>query len=172
MDYSNPNLFKVNNLKSVLLYYFKSHLRRKYHRNVAGFAAFNNSGKVLLIKDRLGRWKLPSGGIDSGEGSLEAATREFLEETGHKIKKVIGLVSITEFDRYPRTYFSFIYKGLCTERRIKNLRDSNETLEVRFFSKGEVQKMQMPMMRSKKFKSIILKAFLFNKGNSPIIFSR
>lgn len=172
MDLSKLKIFKVNSPALVLLYYFKSHIRRKYHRNVAGFAAFNNSGKVLLIKDRLGRWKLPSGGIAAGEGSLEAAKREFMEETGHCIKKVVGLVSITEFDRYPRTYFSFIYKGQCTETEVRYFRDTDEAVELKFFSKKEVQTMKVPIIRSERFKTIILKSFIFSKGDSPIIFSR
>lgn len=38
--------------------------------------------EVLLILDRFGRWTLPKGHVEEGEGPREAALREIAEETG------------------------------------------------------------------------------------------
>lgn len=37
---------------------------------------------VLLIRDPYGKWGLPKGHLEEGEGSEEAAVREVMEETG------------------------------------------------------------------------------------------
>lgn len=51
---------------------------------------YNPKGEVLLIKKATGAYKgkldLPGGGIEYGETTLEALKREFLEETGMKVK--------------------------------------------------------------------------------------
>jgi len=149
-----------------------SFLKRKYERNISGFAAFNKKGKILLIRDRLGRWKLPGGGIEDGEGSLVAGKREFNEETGHKITKVLGLVCITEFDKSPRTYFSFIYKGICTQKPVIKALTPNEVRGKKFFSKEEVEKLKFPKIRSSRFKRAILLSFSFVDNGFPVIFRR
>ena len=43
---------------------------------------FGNRLHVLLIRDPYGRWGLPKGHLEEGEGSEEAALREVGEETG------------------------------------------------------------------------------------------
>lgn len=65
----------------------------------AGGLVFNNKEEVLLIR-RLGKWDLPKGKIDAGEGREEAALREVMEECG-----IEGL-SITS--QLPNTYH--VYK--------------------------------------------------------------
>lgn len=65
----------------------------------AGGVVFNQNKQVLLIK-RLGKWDLPKGKIDAGEGKEEAALREVMEECS-----VDGLQIIA---RLPNTYH--IYK--------------------------------------------------------------
>jgi len=51
----------------------------------SAFSFVKSKGKVLVIKDRLGRWTLPGGQIDKGESAKKAAKRETFEETGLKI---------------------------------------------------------------------------------------
>jgi len=103
------------------VYWFTSTKHKKFQRDIAGIAAINNAREILLIKDKLNRWKLPSGGIEKREGSLEAAKREFLEETGYKIYEILGLLSITEFTKHTEDFYSFIYTGKVNTRlnRIK-----------------------------------------------------
>ena len=38
--------------------------------------------KIYLVKNKRDKWNIPGGGIDKGEISLDAAFREFYEETG------------------------------------------------------------------------------------------
>lgn len=42
----------------------------------------NDDRKILLIRDRNGKWVFPKGHVDPGETSLEAALREVSEEAG------------------------------------------------------------------------------------------
>ncbi len=52
-------------------------------------------GKVLLIHhEKLGKWLYPGGHVEENETPREAAEREFLEETGLKVK-VIGEEFVT-----------------------------------------------------------------------------
>lgn len=50
--------------------------------------------RLLLIRDRFGRWTLPKGHIDPPETAAEAAVREVLEETGieTELLRPIGIV--------------------------------------------------------------------------------
>lgn len=49
--------------------------------------AFKRKNEVLLIKRRdVPIWVIPGGGIENGETPEEAMAREFLEETGFKVK--------------------------------------------------------------------------------------
>ena len=53
-----------------------------------GGLVYNKKGEVLFIF-RNGKWDLPKGGIEKGEGIEEAAIREVEEETGVKKLKVV-----------------------------------------------------------------------------------
>lgn len=59
---------------------------------VAGITLKDNSGRYLLVQERLphvyGLWNLPAGHVDEGETPQQAALREGLEETGFKVKLV------------------------------------------------------------------------------------
>lgn len=53
----------------------------------AGGLVYNKKGEVLFIF-RNGKWDLPKGGIEKGEGIEDAAIREVEEETGVKNLKI------------------------------------------------------------------------------------
>jgi 8-oxo-dGTP pyrophosphatase MutT (NUDIX family) len=55
---------------------------RKPHRNSAHIVAFDEAGKVLLVRHSYGRrvWTLPGGGVGRNESPRAAALREFREE--------------------------------------------------------------------------------------------
>ncbi|MFI5271032.1 MAG: NUDIX domain-containing protein [Candidatus Saccharimonadales bacterium] len=55
----------------------------------AGGIVLNPKDEVLIIKNDLGRFTLPKGGLEPGETHIEAAEREILEEGG--ISKVTVL---------------------------------------------------------------------------------
>jgi len=157
-----------------IFYKIKSIIYRKYQRNVAGIVALDQLGRVLLIKDTLNRWKIPSGGIEKNEGSLDAAKREFLEETGYRISKISGILSITEFTKKSKDYYSFIYVGKV-DTKVKPNRDmmtEDEVLEIKSFTKKQVANMQVPSVRSELIKKIILSSFDYKSQNYPLIFHR
>ena len=53
-------------------------------RATVGAVIINGDGLVLALerKEIPGSWQCPQGGLDEGEGPLEAVRREILEETG------------------------------------------------------------------------------------------
>ncbi|MFH1837197.1 MAG: NUDIX domain-containing protein [Candidatus Omnitrophota bacterium] len=53
--------------------------------------------KVLLIKDRYGRWTWPKGHVEEGETDEETALREITEETGLKHIRIIEKIGSQEY---------------------------------------------------------------------------
>jgi len=59
----------------------------------------DNNSRIYLIKEEdkhevgQGRWNLPGGGVDVGEGMIGCAAREALEETGYEVepKSILGV---------------------------------------------------------------------------------
>ncbi len=84
-----------------------------------------------------GRWCLPGGAIDSGEGVADACKREVLEETGFtvRVNKLIGIYSnpdrIIEYadgNQYQALTISFECEVVGGELRL-----SNETTDYGYF---------------------------------------
>lgn len=72
----------------------------------AGGLVFNDKKEVLLIR-RLGKWDLPKGKIDAGEGREEAAIREVTEECSiDELTIVAGLPNT--YHVYKMHNFSFL----------------------------------------------------------------
>lgn len=60
---------------------------KSVNRNIVGAFIFSKDGYILLGKNRPGgvyegSWTIPGGGVERGEGNLEALKREILEEVG------------------------------------------------------------------------------------------
>ncbi|WP_377644321.1 NUDIX hydrolase [Oryzobacter terrae] len=63
------------------------------HQRVAAYAVVVEDGRLLLTQLAArtgagGRWNLPGGGLDPGEGPRDAVVREVLEETGQVVEGV------------------------------------------------------------------------------------
>jgi ADP-ribose pyrophosphatase len=67
------------------------------HRGAAAILAFDNDGKVILVKQhRFGHGyilEIPAGTLEKGEKPEKCAFREIQEETGYKAKKLTRLVT-------------------------------------------------------------------------------
>ncbi|MBV9216215.1 MAG: NUDIX domain-containing protein [Acidobacteria bacterium] len=63
---------------------------------VPGVAAIirDDDGKVLIQKNKQGKWNLPAGAIEPGEKPAQSIAREVFEETGLKVKPtaIVGVV--------------------------------------------------------------------------------
>ncbi|MEN9938421.1 MAG: hypothetical protein RLZZ387_5000 [Chloroflexota bacterium] len=71
-----------------------------YRRDAAG------APLVLMIEDQYGRWTLPKGHLEPGEGAAEAAQRETEEETGvsGELGPLVGEITYPVTRRSGETY--------------------------------------------------------------------
>lgn len=105
----------------------------------------NNEGKIL-IQQRLkqpyyGFWGLPTGKIRWGETTIDAATRELMEETGLKLDlRVSGVYHKMDFDKKTEDfledkYFMIIYGANPSDELISDV----EGCHNEWLMPGEVQ---------------------------------
>jgi 8-oxo-dGTP diphosphatase len=92
-------------------------------RKAARVVLFNESGEVMLINvSRYGFHTIPGGGIDSGEGIVEAAHREVKEETGCSCELLDELGVIVEYKTKIATKdISYCFIGRIEEAGRPNL---------------------------------------------------
>jgi 8-oxo-dGTP diphosphatase len=115
-----------------------------------------NDGKVVLVKRSFDpykdHWALPGGRVEYGETVEVAVIREAKEETGLdiKIEKLAGVYS--EPNRDPRGQFVSIC-FLCVPVG-GTLATSEETKEVKIFSKGEIKSIKLAFDHQKILKDI------------------
>lgn len=119
---------------------------RIHYRKVGVGAVPRRPGEVALIRQyrhTVGRevWGIPSGGAEPHEDPGEAAAREMLEETGHRAAAIRPLV------RYHPSYGAGdevfdIYEADVDDAPPVPF-DTDEVLEVRWFSEAEVAAMAL-----------------------------
>ena len=92
----------------------KQHSGKEYRKNVA-LILERKSGKVLICQrsDCEESWQFPQGGVDAGEGPVEALHREVREEIGlsSKFYKIIEIHEILRISQNS-TKFTKIHKIL------------------------------------------------------------
>ncbi|QKQ98036.1 NUDIX domain-containing protein [Candidatus Nanohaloarchaea archaeon] len=109
----------------------------------AAAIATNEDGEILMVQEGKGHvegtWNFPGGSFEQEEGLKETAAREFLEETGYRIKpqEVIG-VYLEESVRTGNTVAVFLYEAQIIEREHNGL-DDGEILDTQFFSPHQIQ---------------------------------
>jgi mutator protein MutT len=112
--------------------------------NFAGGILVNDQNEILLQKrSDFDAWGLPGGALEFGESAQEACVREFLEETGLKVrtKSLLG-VSTNFIQHYPnQDVAQAVTIEFIVELVGKTSKEvSSETLELKYFSKDKVPK--------------------------------
>ncbi|NMA83991.1 MAG: NUDIX hydrolase [Epulopiscium sp.] len=115
------------------------------HIVAVGGLVTNDKDEILLIRDERRGWIFPGGQVEVGESLIEALIREIKEECGVAVKPrhLVGLYSNTSMKKgyngiemIPTIVnIDFICDYICGE-----LTTSNESLEVRWFSREEAKK--------------------------------
>lgn len=104
----------------------------------------NSKNEILLQKrSDFNAWGLPGGALEFGESAPKACVREFLEETGLKVrtKSLLG-VSTNFIQHYPNqdvaqaVTVEFVVE--LVEKMSKEI--SSETLDLKYFSKDKLPK--------------------------------
>lgn len=108
--------------------------------NIAGVFIEEN-GKILLVQEKqpqvYGLWNIPAGHVDKGETFEEAAKREGEEESGYKIEILRKIKSYPlGGDAQMHVYQAKIVGGSLNF-------DTNELLDVEWFTKEDVQKLNL-----------------------------
>jgi tRNA nucleotidyltransferase (CCA-adding enzyme) len=87
-------------------------MNEKYIRS-CGIIPFRVKGKsvqFLLVKNIGGHWEFPKGHMEKGETERQTAKREFCEETGLKIKKIL---KYSYFEHY-----TYVWKGKTKQKKV------------------------------------------------------
>jgi ADP-ribose pyrophosphatase YjhB (NUDIX family) len=111
----------------------------------AGGAVQDEHGRLLVIK-RLGRWDLPKGKVDEGEGIPEAALREVEEECGIDDLKIREPLAVTwhTYERKGKRHLKrtdwFLMEGSSEKSLTPETEEDIE--EVRWMTRDEVARMK------------------------------
>jgi ADP-ribose pyrophosphatase YjhB (NUDIX family) len=122
-----------------------------------------HKNKVLLCKrsekkTRGGEWSIPSGGIENDETPINAAYREFFEETGIEIDEEIQLTSmIAKMTRDGKKMKGLLYVYFCEVDEKFNVdlefaEDGHEHTECGWFGLNE-----LPTPIGEQLKKVIIK---------------
>ena len=116
--------------------------------NFAGGILADEEGCVLLqLRGDKKTWAIPGGAMELGETSLQAAVREFYEETGIAVEAKRLLNVYTNFsETYPNgdqaQTVVFLYELQALENFYISNFHNDETLRLGFFSKEEIAELE------------------------------
>ncbi len=109
----------------------------------------DDSGRILLGREKDGAWELPGGGLEHSENPKEALVREVAEETGFTvdwmsdqpiafwtINKEVGLPTLK--------WFAFVAYEARVSGKFKPNHDTNDEVEeVRYVNSEEARSLQL-----------------------------
>ena len=84
--------------------------------------------RVLMVKERSGKWGLPGGNLHIGESPLTGSLREFTEETGWTLSRS----SKSSFREYIYNSHTSIFR-IHYPHKLVGFRKNNETIAAHFF---------------------------------------
>ena len=110
---------------------------------------FDESGRLLLVRQRDGDvWSTPGGSIEPDERPADAVVRETWEETGLVVtpRRLLAVYGGPEFVvRYPNgdeaQYVIVVFACEVIGGELR--RDSEETLEARYFTQTEAERLRL-----------------------------
>ena len=105
-------------------------------------AAVFEDGKILLVREKNGKWSLPGGWVDADQSVASNAVKEAREEAGLEVRAV-RLIAIQ--DRRKHNLPEYIH-GVCKvfvlcEAMGGEFQENMETTESRFFGLSEIPKL-------------------------------
>lgn len=110
--------------------------------NFAGGILVNEKNEILLQKrSDFNSWGLPGGAMEFGESAEKACAREFLEETGLKVKvKSLLGVSTNFIQHYPNgdVAQAVVIEFIVELVEKTDEQGSSETLDLGYFSKDNL----------------------------------
>ena len=103
------------------------------HRGAAAMLAFDENGKVILVKQYRYPYgnvlEIPAGTLDKGESPKKCALREIKEETGYSAKKMTPIISYYPSVGYNKEVIHcFLASGLKKSGNLKL--DDDEIISV------------------------------------------
>lgn len=105
------------------------------HIIVVGGLIRNDAGAILLIRHHRRGWEIPQGRVEEGEDLVEAFHREVQEETGVEVEPLSLATIYSKVSPPSAVIFNFLARYISGE-----LRTSDESLEVEWFSEAEALK--------------------------------
>ena len=103
------------------------------HPGAAAMLAFDEKGKVLLVKQH--RFphgyilEIPAGTLEKGENPIDCAYREIIEETGYEAKKMTKLISYFPSVGYNKEEIT-IFVASGTKKKFELKLDNDEFITV------------------------------------------
>ena len=103
--------------------------------------------RILLVRETMdnGRWTVPGGWVDPGDGPGQAAEREVFEETGYVVK-ASRLAAAYDRERHghPLYIYSTIKLFFICELIGGSPKESIETGELKFFEEDSLPDLSLP----------------------------
>lgn len=102
-------------------------------------AAVFRDDKILLVKERSGKWSLPGGWVEMQDSIVSAAEREVKEEAGLDVC-VDKVISIEDRDKHHSYLYMFKVIKILVECKLLggHFQPNNETSDSGFFSLDEI----------------------------------
>lgn len=117
----------------------------EYETSAGGvIISINHDPKILLLKDKRGKWTFPKGLIEPGENREQTAMREISEEVGIKNLKLLKTLTPVEyFYRWEgvlrkKTVYYYLFNGNDQENPVPQ--EDEGILEVRWHSFKDAKK--------------------------------